>query len=479
MTINDGYGNANLAFNHASGVPDTNGNALRIETNVDSTTNANFIFEGKSNVSANSAVPLTELFKMTETGATCIGNEVWHAGNDGSGSGLDADTLDGQQGANYLRSNANDTMSGVLTISNSQPQIVFNETDVSTAARIILSGSDLFIQSGAAGSGTATSSGDIRITGYNATNVSSFTVRTGNAYNTIWHAGNDGANSGLDADTLDGQQGANYLRSNTADTVSGTLTFTSSPKLNDNVRINFGTSNSHSLRRDSTNLILDIPNGGTFFIRDTSGTASIKHGFNSNGNYNCNGTITADFFSGNGSSLTNVAAASVQVNNSTDQTAFALFANNTTAGQKTPLMSSLINANLNNGRLTSASMKATDLAGSGNRDVFANSNGVLVISSSDETLKTNINPITTQYDIIKQLNPVTFNWIDIENLGSEEEIGFIAQEIQNLIPQVVRSNMDQTLTVNYSGITVILTKALQEAITKIENLESRLNEAGL
>ena len=44
---------------------------------------------------------------------------VWHSGNDGSGSGLDADTLDGVQGSSYLRSDANDTFSSVLTLSNS------------------------------------------------------------------------------------------------------------------------------------------------------------------------------------------------------------------------------------------------------------------------------------------------------------------------------------------------------------------------
>ena len=32
--------------------------------------------------------------------------KIWHQNNDGSGSGLDADTLDGVQGASYLRSDA-------------------------------------------------------------------------------------------------------------------------------------------------------------------------------------------------------------------------------------------------------------------------------------------------------------------------------------------------------------------------------------
>lgn len=42
-------------------------------------------------------------------------NLVFHAGNDGAGSGLDADLLDGQQGSAYLRSNATDIASEVIT----------------------------------------------------------------------------------------------------------------------------------------------------------------------------------------------------------------------------------------------------------------------------------------------------------------------------------------------------------------------------
>ena len=39
---------------------------------------------------------------------------IWHSGNDGSSSGLDADTLDTVQASSFLRSNANDDFSGTL-----------------------------------------------------------------------------------------------------------------------------------------------------------------------------------------------------------------------------------------------------------------------------------------------------------------------------------------------------------------------------
>lgn len=154
---------------------------------------------------------------------TVGGNTVWHAGNDGSGSGLDADLLDGLDSTQFLRSDVSDTTNGNLTISSNQPSLNLSEVDTTTSARLVLASGDLYIQAGASGSGNNTSSGDIRITGYNATNVNAFTVKSGGSDNTIWHAGNDGSGSGLDADSLDGIQGSSFLRSDTTDTFTGTL----------------------------------------------------------------------------------------------------------------------------------------------------------------------------------------------------------------------------------------------------------------
>jgi len=218
------------------------------------------------------------------------------------------------------------------------------------------------------------------------------------------------------------------------------------------------------------------------------------------------GKITAVKFQGDGSSLTSLPAGQltgtiadarlpnsissditgnaatstqVQCNLSTDQSVNVLFANNATSGKKSPIFSSLITGNLNSGRINVAQFKVSDLAGSGNRAVYSNQNGILTNSSSDETLKTNVTSMSTQYNIVKQLNPVTYNWIDTENLGTQQEIGFIAQQMQTHVPQVIGTNNDDTLTIDYPKLTAVLTKALQEAITKIENLEARLDAASL
>lgn len=63
-------------------------------------------------------------------------------------------------------------------------------------------------------------------------------------------------------------------------------------------------------------------------------------------------------------------------------------------------------------------------------------------AASDESLKKNIKPIQKALDIVNQLNPVTYNF-DLEKhpgmgLNTEMEYGFIAQEVQKILPEIVK-----------------------------------------
>ena len=127
-------------------------------------------------------------------------NRVLHVGDEGSGNGLDADTVDGIQGSSFLRSDANDNASGRITINGA-----------------ISSGSSAFLQvrgfsrmgAIAMHQSSAPTSGDgvPETTHKWLTNISGV-LRWGTnattADSTIWHSGNDGSGSGLDADNLDG-----------------------------------------------------------------------------------------------------------------------------------------------------------------------------------------------------------------------------------------------------------------------------------
>jgi len=144
---------------------------------------------------------------------------------DGSGSGLDADTLDGISSGSFVRSDADDTLNGQYTISDSA-----NE-------KLILSGSSSpYIRFQESTTNKAyigwSSSGYIRLVNQetneelriqSGSNGLKFGV-DGTFYN-VWHQLNDGAGSGLDADSVDGIAGSSLLRSDTADTASGDITF--------------------------------------------------------------------------------------------------------------------------------------------------------------------------------------------------------------------------------------------------------------
>lgn len=67
LTTNDGYGNANITFNHREGTPDQDGNSARIEVNTDVTSGAYMAFELKSNTSNGTAVALTKAMEVRET----------------------------------------------------------------------------------------------------------------------------------------------------------------------------------------------------------------------------------------------------------------------------------------------------------------------------------------------------------------------------------------------------------------------------
>ena len=73
ITTNDGGGNCNVCFNHASETPDTNGSSWRITANIDSA-NSSIYFSNNSNVtSGNSSTGVTPRLEITHTG-TFVGS---------------------------------------------------------------------------------------------------------------------------------------------------------------------------------------------------------------------------------------------------------------------------------------------------------------------------------------------------------------------------------------------------------------------
>ena len=69
--------------------------------------------------------------------------------------------------------------------------------------------------------------------------------------------------------------------------------------------------------------------------------------------------------------------------------------------------------------------------------VYSNGGTLTSSNPSDIRLKNTIIPLQNNLDIINQLNPVSFLWNDKDKHGSKLQIGFIAQEVQEVLPIIV------------------------------------------
>ena len=59
-------------------------------------------------------------------------------------------------------------------------------------------------------------------------------------------------------------------------------------------------------------------------------------------------------------------------------------------------------------------------------------------------------------------------------MGSQKEIGLIAQEVQEVVPEVIGENSDGTLSLDYPKLTALLIESTKELISRLEFLESKI-----
>ena len=94
-------------------------------------------------------------------------------------------------------------------------------------------------------------------------------------------------------------------------------------------------------------------------------------------------------------------------------------------------------------------------------------------SPSDITLKENIKPIEKALDKVEKLQGVTFDWKESDSiLNIKEDIGFIAQDVQKVLPELVRENENGKLSLRHQGIIPVLLEAIKELSDKVKALEN-------
>jgi hypothetical protein len=108
------------------------------------------------------------------------------------------------------------------------------------------------------------------------------------------------------------------------------------------------------------------------------------------------------------------------------------------------------------------------------------------VSASDIRWKKNIDPIEGSLEKVKQLQGVHYDWKD-ENKDQSRQIGFIAQDVEKIFPELVKTDDKGYKSMNYSKVVTVLVESvkelddenreLEDRIVKLENMvETLLNE---
>ena len=115
-----------------------------------------------------------------------------------------------------------------------------------------------------------------------------------------------------------------------------------------------------------------------------------------------------------------------------------------------------------------------DTSSTGGGDLTVKGDVIAYGSPSDKKYKENIKPIESALGKAMQLQGVTFDWKDSDSiLDIKEDIGFIAQDVQEVLPELVRDSGKGNLSLRYQGITPILLEAIKELKAEIDLLKSK------
>ena len=177
---------------------------------------------------------------------TIDGNRILTTADEGSGNGLDADTVDGLEAAQFVRADVDDIMAGNYTIQNDLTiqgdlTVSGNTTYVNTE-EILLSDNIITINANYSGS-NPTENGGIEVERGSLNNAKVIWNESqdywqlevnGSVLGRIITTADEGPGNGFDADTVDGLEGSQFLRSDVDDTAQGNITIEGDLTIGDN-----------------------------------------------------------------------------------------------------------------------------------------------------------------------------------------------------------------------------------------------------
>ena len=115
--------------------------------------------------------------------------------------------------------------------------------------------------------------------------------------------------------------------------------------------------------------------------------------------------------------------------------------------------------------------------------------GDVTANTSDKRLKNNIRVIDNPLEKLSKINGVYFNWNDVAkklaNKNDNEEVGFLAQEVQSVLPHIIKPapfDIDENnnsksgenyLTIQYEKIVPLLVEAIKELKREVDELKNK------
>ncbi len=107
---------------------------------------------------------------------------------------------------------------------------------------------------------------------------------------------------------------------------------------------------------------------------------------------------------------------------------------------------------------TSSSVTFASVTSSGN-----------ITAYSDKRLKTDIHTIDNALEIVGKLRGVNYKWLN----NGQSDVGVIAQEVEAVVPEVVKETDNGTKTVDYGRLVCVLIESVKELTAKVNELENK------
>ena len=100
----------------------------------------------------------------------------------------------------------------------------------------------------------------------------------------------------------------------------------------------------------------------------------------------------------------------------------------------------------------------------------------MAFATSDERLKDNIKPIENALEKLQKIHGVEFDWNDKQQNYTGHDTGVIAQEVKEVLPEVVTERDDGYLAVKYEKMIGLLVESIKDLKSEVDDLKKQLNE---